>query len=213
LVYQCLFCESRTHRAPKLLHEDGHIGRRRPRVRDPGSKSRASGLENIVRLVAGRDMSDRRLCVDSAIAGWTERTSVIRDQPAGASAPGLPPATFRDRLTGRTPGSEPGGRGSTPCPGFVGRIAESSAKQPRRSGSCGKRAVVRGFDSLPVHQGRVAQLVRAPVLQAGGRWFDPSLAHHFRPRRRRARTEGAGSERTDSALILVAVAQPGRAPA
>lgn len=33
---------------------------------------------------------------------------------------------------------ERGDRGSTPCPGFTGRIAESSAKQPRRSGRCGE---------------------------------------------------------------------------
>ena len=27
--------------------------------------------------------------------------------------------------------------------------------------------------------GRLAQLVRAPALQAGGRWFEPGIAHHF----------------------------------
>ena len=45
---------------------------------------------------------------------------------------------FRDRLTGRTPRSERGDRGSTPCPGSMGRIAESSAKQPHRGGRHGK---------------------------------------------------------------------------
>ncbi|SVD75270.1 uncharacterized protein METZ01_LOCUS428124, partial [marine metagenome] len=27
--------------------------------------------------------------------------------------------------------------------------------------------------------GRLAQLVRAPALQAGGRWFEPGIAHHY----------------------------------
>ena len=27
-------------------------------------------------------------------------------------------------------------------------------------------------------QGRLAQLVRAPALQAGGHWFEPSSAYH-----------------------------------
>jgi hypothetical protein len=26
--------------------------------------------------------------------------------------------------------------------------------------------------------GRLAQMVRAPALQAGGPWFDPATAHH-----------------------------------
>ncbi len=30
-------------------------------------------------------------------------------------------------------------------------------------------------------RGRLAQLVRAPALQAGGRWFEPGIAHHSKP--------------------------------
>ena len=33
---------------------------------------------------------------------------------------------------------------------------------------------------LAVNLGRLAQLVRAPALQAGGRWFEPSIAHHIK---------------------------------
>jgi hypothetical protein len=51
----------RTHRAPKLLHEDGHHGQRRFVVHDPGSKSKASGLENIASAIAGRDIADTTL--------------------------------------------------------------------------------------------------------------------------------------------------------
>ena len=29
--------------------------------------------------------------------------------------------------------------------------------------------------------GRLAQLVRAPALHAGGRWFEPGIAHHIKP--------------------------------
>ena len=37
--------------------------------------------------------------------------------------------------------------------------------------------VSRYFPTLNL--GRLAQLVRAPALQAGGRWFEPSIAHHI----------------------------------
>jgi hypothetical protein len=102
--------------------------------------------------------------ISHAFGGWTEgRGFCRRRHPNGISdarrlsekgrrSGGTPcPSTdhgrsrwastrpFRDRLTGRTPRSERGDRGSTPCPGSVGRIAESSAKQPCRGGSCGKR--------------------------------------------------------------------------
>jgi hypothetical protein len=36
----------------------------------------------------------------------------------------------------------------------------------------------------PCHAGRLAQLVRAPALQAGGRWFEPSTAHRDEGRQR-----------------------------
>ena len=38
--------------------------------------------------------------------------------------------------------------------------------------------------SSPKPEGRLAQLVRAPALQAGGRRFEPCTAHHFTQRLR-----------------------------
>ena len=32
---------------------------------------------------------------------------------------------------------------------------------------------------LLLNLGRLAQLVRAPALHAGGHWFESSIAHHF----------------------------------
>ena len=49
------------HRAPKLLHDDGHLALAQPGMDDPGSKSRASGLENIVRHALGEDICDTTL--------------------------------------------------------------------------------------------------------------------------------------------------------
>src|SRR5215212_11586793 len=106
-------------------------------------------MENIVRLRPHEteDAPSARpaglaCCVDLPEAGDGRRGAALFARERA----------LRDRLTGRTPRSERGDRGSTPCPGVTGRIAESSAKQPRRGGSCGKtEAVVRGFDSLPVH--------------------------------------------------------------
>jgi hypothetical protein len=46
------------HRAPKLLHDDGQLALAQLEVDDPGSKSRASGLKNIVRQSAVRDIGD-----------------------------------------------------------------------------------------------------------------------------------------------------------
>ena len=35
------------------------------------------------------------------------------------------------------------------------------------------------FQTVFTRNGRLAQLVRAPALQAGGRWFEPGIAHHY----------------------------------
>jgi hypothetical protein len=94
---------------------------------------------------------------------------------------------FRDRLTGRTPRSERGDRGSTPCPGSMGRIAESSAKQPRRGGRHGKweRWFEGSTPSRSTHSRASSSSGRALVSQTRGCWFEPSLAHCVARRLRR----------------------------
>jgi hypothetical protein len=61
--------------------------------------------------------SSGRCCVDLRVRRWTERR-LLR---------GLTPP-FRDRLDGRTPRSERGGRGSSPCPGACGRVAQTGER-------------------------------------------------------------------------------------
>ena len=60
----------------------------------------------------------------------------------------------------------------------VSSIAEI-LKTRNRSSVGGSTRSDRGVHSvLHTIYGRLAQLVRAPALQAGGRWFEPGIAHH-----------------------------------
>ena len=109
-------------------------------------------------------------CVDLPRGGMDGGARFCRERLASARA-------LRDRLTGRTPRSERGNRGSTPRPGsWAGQLR---ARQSSRAVviAAANEAVARGFDSLPVHSRAYSSAGRAPLLQRGGRWFDPSLAH------------------------------------
>jgi hypothetical protein len=104
-------------RAPKPLH----AGRRPARMcAAEGRRSRveglASGLENIVRRRDGRDRGH-------ANADGRRPPAASSSQGAGRRG-GLQPRTLRDRLTGRTPRSERGDRGSSPCPGSDRHVGE-----------------------------------------------------------------------------------------
>jgi hypothetical protein len=77
----------------------------------------------------------------------------------------------RDRLAGRTPRSERGSRGSTPCPGALGRVAQQA------------RALVlqtrgRWFDSSLAHRVAVAQPVERPPETRGAAGSIPA-GHTF----------------------------------
>ena len=60
---------------------------------------------------------------------------------------------FRDRLTGRTPRSERGGRGSTPCPGVCSPRASSSTAER----SFHMREAAGSTPALPIDRRRIAQ--------------------------------------------------------
>ena len=105
--------------------------------------------------------------------GTANEVPLRRSPPKGAGRRG----TIRDRLTGRTPRSERGGRGSIPCPGITSRWRN------------GRRAASRAPWATPMRvrlppwvcniRGRVAQWRRAPVLQTGSCWFESSLASYL----------------------------------
>ena len=60
------------------------------------------------------------------------------------------------------------------CGGFDFRVYSIEARDARAPLSLLKTRL-----SSPRFEGRLAQLVRAPALQAGGRRFEPCTAHHF----------------------------------
>ena len=78
-------------------------------------------------------------------------------------------APIRDRLAGRTPRSERGGRGSTPCPG---------ASKPRAKASAWPNAFARGDEDSPMSENSSASssMGERLLLQARGCWFESSLA-------------------------------------
>jgi hypothetical protein len=47
--------------------------------------------------------------------------------------------------------------------------------------ACSGRSILSARHSSPKPEGRLAQLVRAPALQAGGRRFESCTAHHPNP--------------------------------
>jgi hypothetical protein len=65
-VCQCLFCRDRARTGLQSSStKDGMVGSRKAGVHDPGSKSRASGLKNIVRQLPGvTENSETAPCVD-----------------------------------------------------------------------------------------------------------------------------------------------------
>ena len=87
--------------------------------------------------------------------------------------------------------------GDTPTAGFTYFIYVGENNSPRllsRCDSCpsgsiwgissvGRALPLQGrcqeFESPILHHARLAQLVRAPALQAGGRWFESISEHHF----------------------------------
>jgi hypothetical protein len=73
--------------------------------------------------------------------------------------------TFPDRPTGRTPGFEPGNRGSNPCLG-------TCPGSPTAGGAPLRTATVRVRIALRVRHADVAQQVRAPPCHGGGRGFE-----------------------------------------
>jgi hypothetical protein len=140
-------------------------------------------LENTVRLgwtghnlEAWRDPA-RAVASTSIAWRWAER----RTDHAGP---------VRDRLAGRTPRSERGNRGSTPCPGALGRVAQQA------------RALVlqtrgRWFDSSLAHRVAVAQPVERPPETRGAAGSIPA-GHTFGSVAQRAESPtlnrvGAGS--------------------
>ena len=59
------------------------------------------------------------------------------------------------------------------------RVLSQFCQARRQNGQPnGSRHRVTIVESRSPRQGRLAQPVRAPALQAGGRWFDPVTAHH-----------------------------------
>lgn len=89
---------------------------------------------------------------------------------AGGLRSEAPGATRRDEPRRRSSEVEVGRRApvsSISAPSSNGR---RSRHEPRRRDWYTRR----DFDQ----PGRLAQLVRAPALQAGGRWFEPGTAHH-----------------------------------
>ena len=143
------------HRAPKPLH----VGRRLPQcaqraIGDPGSKGRREAWKTSFarrRRRAdvtsndndGRSRGVRLLRRASAFRGLDGEAFALRDR-----------RPIRDRLTGRTPRSERGDRGSTPCPGAATPWASSSTGER----SFHTREVAGSNPALPIfHRRRIAQ--------------------------------------------------------
>ena len=129
--------------APNLLHEDSdgmYTGG------DPGLKSRRVAQKTSF----GRRRSSpeaSHCCVDRARRGGSE-DDLYR-------APGGRGASLRDGLAGRTPRSERGGRGSSPCPGTRASSSDGRALVSHTRG--------RWFDPSLAHHVAVAQPVERPL--------------------------------------------------
>jgi hypothetical protein len=130
-------------RAPKLLH----VGRRSCRRARPATTIQGRRVGEWLRKHRSAWAErPRRPGAQGAISllrrpprrSWTEKrvlpgTPPLSQSPAARTegargANGAPPLAVPDRLAGRTPRSERGDRGSSPCPGACGRVAQEEER-------------------------------------------------------------------------------------
>jgi hypothetical protein len=143
------------HRAPKPLH----VGRRLPQcaqraIGDPGSKGRREAWKtSFARRRRRADVTSNDN--DGPLERRAPAASSFRVRELDGEAFALRDRRpFRDRLTGRTPRSERGDRGSTPCPGAATPWASSSTGER----SFHTREVAGSNPASPIfHRRRIAQ--------------------------------------------------------
>lgn len=141
-------------------------------ARGPGSKAppRRTAIATIVRnrpsMIQGRRVGERHRKHRSAATRerdrgreWSTRRVAVASSPTRAGRSGA--RMFRDRLTGRTPRSERGDRGSTPRPGSIagdqrGRVAQQGERLSYKEEAAGSTPAS-PTRRRPIH-GRIAQL-------------------------------------------------------